>query len=284
MLEQASQQPLPQYDSYTTGAQTGQEMQAVSSELCPPAVLAQTQPMRELPPYTSGAGDDASTALLEPAFLNAANDSRLFPFSYLDNVSLPPIFDQAVLYPGVSFNDSFVSPVFSTDLTQVDQFGVQVGGDPTAGPSGGILHGQAPFLSAPEPDRPHINTKSFLRVSQDDWLWLSARVFSFHAVLPTDVTIPSRHAISRYMHGFMTGFHPHFPIIHLQTLQFRKMAPELILALAAVGSQYCLEAHQGLKLFPYCESYRDGAIATTRSRERRNQPYFSFIVDTRPIS
>lgn len=236
-------------------------MQAAPSELCPPPVLPQTQPVGQLPPYTNGEGDDATAALIEPSFLNAANDSRLFPFSYLDNVSLPPIFDQPVLYPGVSFNDSFVSPVFSSDLTQGDHFGA--GGEPTGGISDEILHNQAPFLSAPEPERPHVNTTPFLRVSQDDWLWLSAQIYNFRAVLPADFTIPSRHAISRYMHGFMTGFHPHFPIIHHQTLHFKKMAPELILALAAAGSQYCLESHQGLNLLPAAK-----AIAMEQLRQR----------------
>ncbi|OJZ80197.1 hypothetical protein ASPFODRAFT_148145 [Aspergillus luchuensis CBS 106.47] len=89
-----------------------------------------------------------------------------------------------------------------------------------------------------------------MRISQDDWQWLSARVSEFSSVVPIEFQLPSRHAISRYIHGFMTGFHPHFPIIHPQTLTLREMAPELILAIAAVGSHYCLESHQGFKIFP----------------------------------
>jgi hypothetical protein len=105
-------------------------------------------------------------------------------------------------------------------------------------------------IPAADSEHQNVNFASFVRVSQDNWQWLSTQVARFSHVLPADYQLPPRHAISRYLHGFMTGFHPHFPILHPQTLIFKEMAPELILALAAVGSQYCLESHQGRKLFP----------------------------------
>ncbi|PLB51309.1 hypothetical protein P170DRAFT_493607, partial [Aspergillus steynii IBT 23096] len=102
------------------------------------------------------------------------------------------------------------------------------------------------------------------RVSQDDHLSLSSEVSKFNYVLPIGYELPSRHAISRYLHGFINGFHPHFPIIHPQTLSLREMAPEFTLALAAVGSQYCLESHQGLKLFSIARTI---AIEKVRLRD-----------------
>jgi hypothetical protein len=79
------------------------------------------------------------------------------------------------------------------------------------------------------------------------------------------------------MHGFINGFHPHFPILHPQTLQFREMAVELILAVAAVGSHYCLEAHQGVQLFHIAKSI---ALEQIRRRDMDN----SNMLDGAPYS
>lgn len=122
-----------------------------------------------------------------------------------------------------------------------------------------------PMEQRSDPARHHIHVAPFLRVSQKDWDWLSAEVSRFSSVLPTSYKLPSRHALSRYLHGFMNGFHPHFPIIHPQSLCLREMAPELTLAIAAVGSQYCLESHQAVKIFPLAR-----AIAMEKIRVRED--------------
>lgn len=176
-----------------------------------------------------------------------------FPINYLDNVALPFLVEQPALFPELSMHDLFsqspldntINPPPGLETTLQDQ------GTPT------------PLATPPDVGRHHVHLAPFLRVSQDDWLWLSREVSPFSSVLPHGYEIPSRHAISRYLHGFMNGFHPHFPIIHPQTLSLREMAPELILSLAAVGSQYCLESHQGLKLFPLARS-----IAAEKIRRR----------------
>ncbi|CRG89081.1 hypothetical protein PISL3812_06116 [Talaromyces islandicus] len=219
------------------------------------ATLDQPQGMPQLPQCAS-AESSVSTNLLQEPFLNSQPDSRPFTFNYLDNVCLPPLFDPAAFYPGLSINDPLLSPIFGIDGNTSEQ----------ATLTDGRIR-ERPDVSASLPqvesERQHLGNPSFLRMSQDDWQWLSAQISQFHSNIPTWFQLPSRHAISRYMHGFMTGFHPHFPIIHPQTLVLKEMAPELILALAAVGSHYCLEPHQGMKIFPVAK-----AIALEQLRRR----------------
>lgn len=180
-----------------------------------------------------------------PVFPDPDTVHQPFPINYLDNVALPFLVEQPALFPELSMHDLFSqSPLDNTvNLPPgLESAPLQDQGTPT------------PLATPPDVGRHHVHLAPFLRVSQDYWLWLSREVALFSSVLPNGYEIPSRHAISRYLHGFMNGFHPHFPIIHPQTLSLREMAPELILSLAAVGSQYCLESHQGLKLFPLARS------------------------------
>ncbi|OJJ57374.1 hypothetical protein ASPSYDRAFT_90666 [Aspergillus sydowii CBS 593.65] len=189
-----------------------------------------------------------------PVFPGPDTVHQPFPINYLDNVALPFLVEQPALFPELSMHDLFSqSPLDSAvDIPSgLESAPLQDQGTPT------------PLATPPDVGRHHVHLAPFLRVSQDDWLWLSGEVSLFSSVLPPGYEIPSRHAISRYLHGFMNGFHPHFPIIHPQTLSLREMAPELILSLAAVGSQYCLESHQGLKLFPLARS-----IAAEKIRRR----------------
>lgn len=190
--------------------------------------------LKQVPPY-AGSDEVPPVPLIE-----AEVDSQYFTFNYLDSVALPYFIEQAI-FPELPLNHPFFeSPPLSSENHLPDT-------------PRGLLQDQTnpiPLAGPSDVGRHHVHLAPFLRISHDDWLWLSAQVAQFSTVLPTHYDLPSRHAISRYLHGFMNGFHPHFPIIHPQTLSIRQMAPELTLALAAVGSQYCLESHQGLKLFP----------------------------------
>ena len=86
---------------------------------------------------------------------------------------------------------------------------------------------------------------------------------SFSNVVPKDFTLPSRHAFNRFIHGYFSGFHGHYPIFHLPTLSLEKLPVELILSIAAIGAQYCLERSPGFKLF-YSAKY----IAMERLRRQ----------------
>jgi hypothetical protein len=74
---------------------------------------------------------------------------------------------------------------------------------------------------------------------------------------------PSRHSLSRYLAGYINGFHEHLPFIHVPTLSVANSAPELVLALAAVGAQYRFENSRGIELF-----YAAKAVVSEQIRRR----------------
>ncbi|KAK5276065.1 hypothetical protein LTR40_012096, partial [Exophiala xenobiotica] len=81
--------------------------------------------------------------------------------------------------------------------------------------------------------------------------------------MPKGFIPPSRHSLSRYLAGYVNGFHEHLPFIHVPTLQVAASAPELVLALAAVGAQYRFENSRGIELF-----YAAKAVVLEQIRQR----------------
>ena len=87
------------------------------------------------------------------------------------------------------------------------------------------------------------------RLSNQDYHVVSTVIQSHRDVLPSDFTLPSRHALCRYLEGFFTGFHEHLPVIHLPTFSLVNEAPEHILAIAAVGARYRFQRRQSHQLY-----------------------------------
>jgi hypothetical protein len=85
-------------------------------------------------------------------------------------------------------------------------------------------------------------------------------------VLPKGFTLPSRHTLSRFWEGYINGFHEHLPFLHIPTISAVDCAPELVLALAAVGAQYRFEGHRGNGLW-----YASKAVAMEQIRRRSSQ-------------
>ncbi|MCJ1301826.1 hypothetical protein MMC08_004627 [Hypocenomyce scalaris] len=100
----------------------------------------------------------------------------------------------------------------------------------------------------PAPQRPR-KQQSFWNVSTEDRQHLCSNVDKFRGVLPAGFVVPSRHALSRYLAGFVSGFHEHLPFLHIPTLSTQTSPPDLILAIAAVGSHYCFESTTGVEIF-----------------------------------
>ncbi|KAH6691087.1 hypothetical protein BKA61DRAFT_285143 [Leptodontidium sp. MPI-SDFR-AT-0119] len=67
--------------------------------------------------------------------------------------------------------------------------------------------------------------------------------------VPPSFAVPSRHTLSRYTDGYFRGFHKHLPFLHPSTLRFEALAPELVLAIAAVGAFYRFEHAKGYELY-----------------------------------
>ncbi len=83
------------------------------------------------------------------------------------------------------------------------------------------------------------------------------------ASLVSDLRLPSRLSLSRYIRGYVEGFQEHLPFLHIPSMTICSSSIELLLAMAAVGSQYCFESEKGVALF-----HAARAIANERIRRR----------------
>lgn len=61
--------------------------------------------------------------------------------------------------------------------------------------------------------------------------------------------IPSRHALSRCLTGYLIGYHDHYPFLHIPTLNIDAMTPQLFLSMAALGARYCREPDTSMELY-----------------------------------
>ncbi|OCT45504.1 C2H2 type zinc finger containing protein [Cladophialophora carrionii] len=92
---------------------------------------------------------------------------------------------------------------------------------------------------------------------------VSLKLAEFAHVVPSTFQLPSRLALSRYLAGYVNGFHEHLPFLHVPTISVNNSCVELIIAMAAVGAQYCFEGQKGVELFHVSQ-----CIAMQRIRQR----------------
>lgn len=88
----------------------------------------------------------------------------------------------------------------------------------------------------------------------------------FSSCLPPDVVLPTKHALSRYISGYVTVFNEHYPFLHLPTLQIGTMRVELFLAIAAMGARYSREPGASTELFELAK------IVGQERLKRRHEP------------
>ncbi|KPM37404.1 hypothetical protein AK830_g9180 [Neonectria ditissima] len=105
---------------------------------------------------------------------------------------------------------------------------------------------------------------SSLRISVVDHTVIKNRLDEFSSVLPNDFVFPSRHTLTRFLEGYISGLHEHLPFLHLPTFSPVETAPELLLAILAVGAQYRFENNRGYALW-----YAAKAVAMEQIRRRR---------------
>ncbi|KAH7157813.1 hypothetical protein B0J13DRAFT_520535 [Dactylonectria estremocensis] len=105
---------------------------------------------------------------------------------------------------------------------------------------------------------------SSLRISLADHTVIKNRLDEFSSVLPNDFVFPSRHTLTRFLEGYIGGLHEHLPFLHLPTFSPVETAPELLLAILAVGAQYRFEKNRGYALW-----YAAKAVAMEQIRRRR---------------
>ncbi|OAG38010.1 hypothetical protein AYO21_07732 [Fonsecaea monophora] len=116
--------------------------------------------------------------------------------------------------------------------------------------------------SAPQSEQDSIH-RPLSDINIEDRQNVSLKLAEFAHVVPSTFQLPSRLALSRYLAGYVNGFHEHLPFLHIPTLSVNNSCIELILAMAAVGAQYCFEGQKGVELFSVSQS-----IAMQRIRQR----------------
>ena len=116
--------------------------------------------------------------------------------------------------------------------------------------------------SAPQSEQYSAN-RPLADITTEDRQTVSLKLAEFTHAVPSGFQLPSRLALSRYLAGYVNGFHEHLPFLHIPTLSVSNSCIELILAMAAVGAQYCFEGQKGVELFNVSQS-----IAMQRIRQR----------------
>jgi hypothetical protein len=111
-----------------------------------------------------------------------------------------------------------------------------------------------------------------LRISVADHSIIKNKLDEFSSVLPNDFVFPSRHTLTRFVDGYISGFHDLLPILHLPTLSPAEIAPELLLAILAVGAQYRFESNRGYALW-----YAARAVATEQIRRRHSSEVHALL-------
>jgi hypothetical protein len=104
------------------------------------------------------------------------------------------------------------------------------------------------------------------KISGQDYREIQLKITEFQSVLPGDFHLPSRHALSRFLEGYVSGFHQHLPFLHIPTFAVTRCVPELLLAICAVGAQYRFESSTGNHLW-----YAARAVAIEQNSKRNSQ-------------
>ena len=94
-----------------------------------------------------------------------------------------------------------------------------------------------------------VKTAPLGRISPECRDEASRKLAAYANVISNDFLLPSRFALSRFIQGYITGFHEHYPFLHLPTLSFDTASVEFLLAVAALGAQYCRERQKAVELF-----------------------------------
>ncbi|KAL4806830.1 fungal-specific transcription factor domain-containing protein [Aspergillus unguis] len=183
---------------------------------------------------------------VEPASFNEPFNYEGDDFtSFLDSIPLPshpysPTYQPLPLFPPLQFDSGSEYP--ST-----------VGHEGIATPYSSVLprHGtQLPSLQ-PEgsqtPDRVRP-PKVQIAVTTQCRDRIVNELRDYANVIP-DPTIPSRHTLSRCLTGYVTGYHDHYPFLHIPTLNIESCPLHFILSMAALGAQYCREHDTSISLF-----------------------------------
>lgn len=253
-------------------------MPQVPQEPLPPVLAGHPEPQYQSRMLTEGYGQP--TPLFEtPDLGDPMQDFTVF----LDSVGLSSDWHNAI-FNSIEPPDHLISPELKTDHLVVpkphvngegagdarlnlpgedrstfSRFGSRL---PSLQPESRDSEGAPPDPRPPE-EPAAAKPRSGWDITDGDRQSFASKLAHFEGVLPKGFIPPSRHSLSRYLAGYINGFHEHLPFIHVPTLSVAAGVPELVLALAAVGAQYRFENSRGIELF-----YAAKAVALEQIRRR----------------
>ncbi|KAJ5083994.1 hypothetical protein NUU61_008573 [Penicillium alfredii] len=180
-----------------------------------------------------------------PAHSYEANDFT----SFLDSVPLPshpfsPAYQPLPLFPPLPF-----SPI--PDYEQSSDRGPPT--ETTSTPSSSVLPRHGAQLPSLQPEGYQTTPKArqptgFVPVTAQCREKILNLLSEYANVVP-DLSLPSRHALSRCLTGYLTGYHDHYPVVHIPTLDVDSMTLPLFLSMAALGARYCREPDTSMRLY-----------------------------------
>lgn len=95
----------------------------------------------------------------------------------------------------------------------------------------------------------HAKTNSCWKLSSSQYEIIREKLAELSEALPADFVLPSRLAVSRYIEGCIKGVLEHVPMVHVPTWTATSCAPDLLLAIMAIGAQYRFEERAAFPLF-----------------------------------
>ena len=171
--------------------------------------------------------------------------------SFIDSVGIPeqpiPFFSPD---PSLDFPRTPWQPISQeTNVVAAQKFTTAAEETTTFSRFGSRLPSLQPEQALERPHQQQCRPHAIWDVSVLDRDKLLSELEDFRPVIPTYFVLPSRHALSRYLLAYVRDFHDYLPFLHIPTLSIGHTPPELVLAIAALGSRYCFEAVQGDQLF-----------------------------------
>ncbi|KAF5858563.1 hypothetical protein ETB97_004247 [Aspergillus alliaceus] len=168
--------------------------------------------------------------------------------SFFDSIPLPshpysPSYQPLPLFPAFHFD---TPPIYHQPQKERPAESAET-------PSSSILprHGtQIPSLQTEESPTTYRSRQppSSLSVTTQCRERIGALLSDYANVIPNPY-IPSRHALSRCLNGYLTGYQEHYPILHIPTLDLDSKPLHFILSMATLGARYCREPETSTALY-----------------------------------
>ncbi|CCF37297.1 AmdA [Colletotrichum higginsianum] len=92
------------------------------------------------------------------------------------------------------------------------------------------------------------------KISPEDYTRILGTFAGIRAALPPSFSLPSKYTLSRCLEGYFRGFAIHLPFLHAVTFSAASTAPELLLALSAIGALYRFEPALAYGLYDVAQS------------------------------